>query len=77
MTPQERLYAEEWPTGTFGHAQPPPEPPPRPIRPWSPEEQAQHHDELDEALSGWHWQDEPRVSRHLRLILNQPDTHAA
>ncbi|MFE0132428.1 hypothetical protein ACFWY6_12775 [Streptomyces sp. NPDC059037] len=50
MTPLERLYAEQWPTGTFGHAQPAPKPPARPIRPWSPEEQAEHVAQLAAAL---------------------------
>ncbi|MFJ4880112.1 hypothetical protein ACIP93_33560 [Streptomyces sp. NPDC088745] len=63
MTPYERLMAEQWPTGRFGRDAPvqrrplPPLPvrPPerRPIRPWTPEEQAQHFAELEAALSTW------------------------
>jgi hypothetical protein len=61
VTPYERLLAEELPTGTFGHAQPPPPGP----RPWTALEQAEHLAALETALDGWHWQDDPR---HLRLI---------
>ncbi|MEU2585253.1 hypothetical protein ABZ612_20295 [Streptomyces avermitilis] len=64
MTPNdERLMAELWPTGKFGRAEhvqrpplpPLPERPPerRPIRPWTPEEQAQHRADLLAALEGW------------------------
>lgn len=64
MTPyDERFMAEQWPTGKFGRAKhvqrpsPPPLPerPPerRPIRPWAPEEQAQHLADLEAALSTW------------------------
>ena len=69
-TPYERLIAEELPTGTFGHALPPPEPPPRPITPWTPEEQAQHLADLLAALDGWVWDEEDRAEtrRQLRLV---------
>ena len=79
-TPYERLIAEELPTGTFGHALPPPEPPPRPITPWTPEEQAQHLADLLAALDGWVWDEEDRAEtrRQLRLVDDQPaDTDAA
>lgn len=50
MNAYERLMAEAIPTGTFGHAQPPPDGP----RPWTALEQAEHRRVLDEALDGWH-----------------------
>ncbi|MGY4935872.1 hypothetical protein ACWD7T_33200 [Streptomyces sp. 900116325] len=63
MTPYERLMAEQWPTGRFGRDEPVqrrplpplPERPPerRSIRPWTPEEQAQHLADLEAALTGW------------------------
>lgn len=62
MTPLERLLQEDIPTR--------PTPPP-PHRPWTPEEQAQHWADLNEAISGWHWQGDTSLSkkrRHLRLI---------
>jgi len=65
-TPYERLMAEELPTGTFGHAQPP-KPRESHTRPWTPEEQAQHWADLATALNGWHDDHQPT----LRLI--QPD----
>jgi hypothetical protein len=66
VTPYERLLAEEIPTGTFGHAQPPPPGP----RPWTAIEQAEHRRTLDEALDNWEWnRDERRTERrHLRLV---------
>lgn len=70
MSPLDRLLAEELPTGTFGHAQPP-QPAPRPIRPWTPEEQARHWAELGEALEGWHWEggtSRRSRRRHLRAL---------
>lgn len=65
-TPYERLLAEEIPTGTFGHAAPPP---PGPRR-WTAIEQAEHRRTLDEALDNWEWnRDERRTERrHLRLV---------
>jgi hypothetical protein len=76
-TPHERLLAEELPTGTFGHALPPPEPEPRPTTPWTPEEQAQHYADLLEGIDGWTWDEEQRDEqrRHLRLI--EDETEAA
>lgn len=77
MTPLERLLAEEIPTGTFGHARPPAPADPRPIRPWTPEEQAAHREILAAALDGWQ-SDDPHEERnrassraryrHLRVI---------
>ena len=76
-TPFDRLLAEELPTGTFGHALPPPEPPPRPITPWTAEEQAQHLADLLAALDGWVWDEEDRAEtrRQLRLV-EHDDTDA-
>ncbi|GGV68986.1 hypothetical protein GCM10010294_25290 [Streptomyces griseoloalbus] len=76
MTPYARLMAEQWPTGTFGHAQPPTPPKPH-TEPWTTEEQAQHLADLTAALNGWHdpsEQAEHKRTRHLRLIpTTQPD----
>lgn len=74
-TPYERLLAEEIPTGTFGHAVPPP---PGPRR-WTAIEQAEHRRTLDEALDSWEWnRDERRTERrHLRLVDTEADTRAA
>jgi hypothetical protein len=61
MNPYERLMQEAIPVR-----------PPRPsTAPWTPEEQAQHRTDLLDALSGWQWADDSRLSarrRHLRLI---------
>ncbi|MFJ9374405.1 hypothetical protein [Streptomyces sp. NPDC101455] len=68
MTPLERLLAEELPTGTFGHAQPASRHS-RTIRPWTPEEQAQHLADLTAALDGWEdTADRARRRRHLRIV---------
>lgn len=80
-TPYERLMAEEIPTGTFGHAQPP-RPPERHTRPWTPEEQAQHVATLLAALDGWESQDHHDIRkrerhRHLRLIQTDQTPEAA
>ena len=66
MTPYERLMAEAIPTGTFGHAAPPPPGP----RPWTAIEQREHAASLDAALEGWEWNRETRREerRHLRLV---------
>lgn len=69
MNAYERLLAEELPTGTFGHALPPPEPPARPITPWTPEEQAQHLADLLGALDGWVWDEDERADERRRLRL--------
>lgn len=62
MTPLERLLLEAIPVRPDR-----PESAPKPARePWTPEEQAQHRADLDEALDGWTY-DEPR-RRHLRLV---------
>jgi hypothetical protein len=78
MTASHRLMAEQWPTGTFGNALPPkPPPPPEPLHyvpRWTPDEQAQHRADLEHALDGWHWDDDPR---HLRLMTDHPDQTAA
>jgi len=71
MTPYERLMAEEIPV------RPAPPPAPGPSAPWTPEEQAQHLADLLAALDNWHWQDETRISRHLRLINTQTTARAA
>lgn len=77
-SPRERLLAEEWPTGTFGHARPPKRPKP-PSEPWTPDEQAQHLADLARALKGWHdTHDQARRTRpHLRLITNTREENAA
>lgn len=65
MTPYERLMAEAIPT------RPTPPPSPCPPRPWTAEEQAQHWNELGEAITDWHWADDTRVGRrraHLQLV---------
>ena len=64
MTPYERLMAEEIPVRPTPPAQP------GPSAPWTPQQQAQHCADLLEALNGWHWQDDTRISarRHLRLV---------
>ncbi|MFF4902323.1 hypothetical protein [Streptomyces sp. NPDC001068] len=95
MDPYERLMAEQWPTGKFGRGEPvqrpatlpplPTRPPePRPIRRWTPEEQAQHMADLLAALDGWqdkspaaerrreynraHARETAELRRHLRLL---------
>lgn len=63
-TPYERLMAEDIPT------RPPPAPKPAP-EPWTPEEQARHWTDLQQAIRDWHWKDDTSLSskrRHLRLI---------
>lgn len=64
MTPYERLLAEDIPTR--------PAPAPKPsAEPWTPEEQAQHWADLQDAITGWHWEGDTSLStkrRHLRLI---------
>ncbi|MGW2550027.1 hypothetical protein [Streptomyces sp. NPDC001635] len=98
MTPYERLMAEQWPTGAFGNAEPArrpplpplPERPPerRPIRGWTPEEQAQHLAELEAEAAIWwpkgpkadrkraysreHTRETTRLRRHLRAVPDQP-----
>lgn len=79
MSPDDPRLDEQWPTGTFGHALPPPEPPPpppappeeppRPVEPWTPAEQDAHWAELCDEVGT------PGAPRpHLRLIT---DTDAA
>ena len=63
MSPFEKLMAETIPSR--------PEPPAPAIRPWTPEEQAQHWADLNAAISGWHWEGDTSLSakrRHLRLV---------
>jgi hypothetical protein len=65
--------AEQWPTGTFGHARPrrPAKPP---GEPWTAEEQAQHLADLNAALDDWHDTSAPaqadryRHRPHLHLV---------
>ena len=73
MTAYERFQDEQWPTGTFGHALPPaePEPPPRPIPRWTPEEQAQHVRDLLEGLAGWHYQEPDPEEPRLRIVADE------
>lgn len=59
MTPLERLYAEELPTGTFGNA---PEPAPH-TAPVSPAQAADNLRRLEHALTT-----RPRPRRHLRAV---------
>ncbi|MGW2844402.1 hypothetical protein [Streptomyces sp. NPDC001274] len=54
MSPLERLINESIPTGTYGEAD---------HHPWTPAEQLQHRLDLEEALDGWHWADDPRRVR--------------
>lgn len=67
-TPLERLLAEELPTGTFGHALPPPPPDPYPITRWTPEEQAQHWTDLAAGLAGWVYREADPETPGLRLV---------
>lgn len=63
MNAFERLMAETIPTR--------PAPPQPSNRPWTPEEQAKHWADLNEALAGWHWEGDTSLSakrRHLRLV---------
>lgn len=64
MTPYERLLTETIPTR--------PAPAPKPVsEPWTPEEQAQHWADLQEAIRDWHWEGDTSLSkkrRHLRLV---------
>jgi len=63
MTPYERLMAESIPTRPAR---------PKPANePWTPEEQAKHWADLNEAIAGWHWEGDTSLSakrRHLRLV---------
>ena len=36
------------------------------IRPWTPNEQADHYAALTEAVSDWHWHDNTRISTRRR-----------
>lgn len=78
MSAYERFRDEEWPTGTFGHALPPrpPDPPPRPVTRWTPEEQAQHLADLLAGIDGWVYREpDPEDSPRLRLV--DDETEAA
>ena len=69
MRPDDPRLDEEWPTGTFGHALPPPEPPPRPITAWTEEEQAQHVADLLDGIAGWVYREpDPEEPAQLRLV---------
>lgn len=68
MSAYDRASDEQWPTGTFGHALPPAEPPPRPITPWTPEEQAQHVRDLLEGLAGWVYREPDPEEPRLRIV---------
>lgn len=59
LSPLERLLLEAIPTRPAPAQKPAAEP-------WTPEEQARHLAELDEAVRGWKY-DRPR-RRHLRLV---------
>lgn len=67
MTPLERLLLEAIPVR--------PEPAP-PREPWTPEEQARHLAELDEAVRGWKY-DRERRHPHLCLVDTEADDRAA
>ena len=67
MTAYDRLMAEELPTGTFGHALPV-APPPRPIRPWTAEEQAGHLADLTRELATWVYREPEPEEPRLRLV---------
>ena len=71
-SPLERLMAETIPTRP--PPPPKPQPPARPIRSWTPEEQAQHWADLGAAIADWHWEDDPR---HLRLVAGETESGAA
>lgn len=63
MTPYERLLVEAIPTR--------PPPAPKATSHWTPEEQARHWADLNEAIRDWRWADDTRVGerrRHLRLL---------
>jgi len=60
VTPYERLMAEAIPVR-------PTPPEPDTTGPWTPERQAQHRAELDEALNGWTYGRDNRRP-HLRLV---------
>lgn len=65
MSPLDRLLAEELPTGQVPDYPPARNPPAR-HRPWTPEEQAAHRDELLAALTGT--TDHRTRRRHLRAV---------
>lgn len=68
MTPLDRLLLEAIPV----RPEPAPKSASKPAsEPWTPEEQAQHRADLDEAVADWRWQDDTSLSakrRHLRLV---------
>ncbi|MFJ9037427.1 hypothetical protein ACIRF8_12670 [Streptomyces sp. NPDC102406] len=80
-TPRERLDAEQIPTGTFGHAQPPrpAQSHTRPEPAWTAIQQAQHRADLLEGIDGWAWDEEARADerRHLHLVRDETETNAA
>jgi hypothetical protein len=66
VTPLERLLLEAIPTRPASALKPAPKPA---AEPWTPEEQAQHRADLDEALDGWTYgREQRRDGRHLWLV---------
>ena len=51
MCPMERLTLESIPDGTYGQAD---------HSPWTPSEQLAHRLVLEEAISGWTWDADPK-----------------
>lgn len=69
LGPLERLLLEAIPTRPAPATKPATKPA---AEPWTPDEQAQHRRDLDAALDGWHWDEDPR---HLRLIRQADADH--
>ncbi|WP_392838690.1 hypothetical protein [Streptomyces sp. LN500] len=57
MTLLERLINESIPDGTYGDVD---------RRPWTPAEQLAHRMDLEEAIDGWSWKDDPRSHSNRR-----------
>ena len=67
MSPLERLLQEAIPTR--------PAPRPKPAHePWTPEEQAQHWNDLGEAIHDWHWDDDTSLSKRRREARRRRNT---
>ncbi|MFF5451843.1 hypothetical protein ACFY40_11460 [Streptomyces sp. NPDC012950] len=58
--------AEAVPDGTFGGRQTSTPAPRPPLRPWTSEEQAQHRQDLRDALDGWDWHSDYQEARRTR-----------